>query len=84
MKKKSKQKLISELEEYINLPKCDGAFYIDGKWGSGKTHFIKNFLKEMGNSYKDRLVPFSTYVSLFGVSDISILEKQVFGHTPIK
>lgn len=84
MKKKSKQKLISELEEYINLPKCDGAFYIDGKWGCGKTHFIKGFLKEMGNSYKDKLVPFSTYVSLFGVNDVSILEKQVFGHTPIK
>ena len=34
---------IKETNEYLVKESVDGAFYIDGLWGLGKTYFIKNF-----------------------------------------
>ena len=31
------------MNEYLVKESVDGAFYIDGLWGLGKTYFIKNF-----------------------------------------
>lgn len=78
-----KQYFIEDLNEYINSPKCSGAFYINGKWGSGKTFFIKKYFDDE-NINRDKFSNFYTYVSLFGIKNISILERMVFGHTPIK
>lgn len=36
------KEIIEVLEEYINNPKKQYAILIDGEWGCGKTHFIKN------------------------------------------
>jgi len=32
------------LKDYINKENVEGAFYIDGHWGSGKTFFINDFM----------------------------------------
>jgi len=78
----NKQHFINAINDYVNSSDCEGAFYIDGKWGSGKTHFIKNYQKEINEKHGDRYVPYCSYTSLFGMHSISSLEKIVSGHAP--
>ncbi|UCS94359.1 KAP family NTPase [Echinicola marina] len=49
-----------------------GAILINGKWGSGKTHFWKNHLSDLVK--KNKLIP--VYVSLNGINSIKDLEQQ--------
>jgi hypothetical protein len=50
------------------------ALFLKGQWGCGKTFFIKNLVKK---HYKTRENEF-TFVSLFGVKEISELDMKVF------
>lgn len=58
------------LNEYCE-PKVirDFAVLLDGKWGAGKTYFIKDFLKDYPNHL---------YVSLYGVSKVSQIDDEIF------
>lgn len=40
------------LNEYAKLPSPQYAVLLRGKWGSGKTYFVKNWLAEFGKSNK--------------------------------
>lgn len=42
----SYEELEKRLDNYIEDNLTYGAFYIDGKWGSGKTFFIKNYIRQ--------------------------------------
>lgn len=49
------------------------AILIEGKWGSGKTHFINEMLSD--ESFTKRK---SIYISLFGIASIQDFERQLF------
>jgi hypothetical protein len=50
------------------------AILLDGRWGSGKTHFIKSILKNLtGSEEKPAL-----YVSLYGIASATEISEQLF------
>jgi len=61
---------------YIEKPSSNHyALLIDGKWGSGKTYYLKNILKEKIEEVTDFKV---LYTSLNGVESTSEIAEQVF------
>ena len=50
------------------------AILLDGRWGSGKTHFIKSNLKELTGREEQPAL----YVSLYGVTSASEISEQLF------
>lgn len=65
------------LNYYIGLEAPEYAVMLKGEWGSGKTWFIKNFLKDkyITDSDKDLYL----YQSLYGIGSITELENCIFG-----
>lgn len=49
------------------------AVLIEGKWGSGKTHFVNEILNDDKFTKKKRI-----YISLFGITSIQEFERQLF------
>ena len=49
------------------------AIMLKGLWGSGKTWFIKNFIKELKNKEIKIL-----YISLYGISETSQIDDEIF------
>lgn len=61
------------LRDWINSEsKFHFAVLIEGKWGSGKTYYIKEFLEEPGLT--DRKI---IYISMFGIASPSELQKSL-------
>lgn len=83
--------LTSIVQDYINQDNTDYAIFINGKWGSGKTYYVKKHLipeikkldypiDKEGKSKKFECV----YVSLFGLSsDNEFYEKLIVELNPI-
>lgn len=73
--------LISAVNLYLSNP-SNNAFFITGKWGIGKTHYLKNHLFDAMNKVKtttnEQKTFFPVYISLFGVQNLDDLEKKVF------
>ena len=63
------------LDDYYHNPDPQYAVFLKGKWGCGKTHFIKKWLKRyQGVDVKDEEAVVITlkpiYVSLYGMNTI--------------
>ena len=59
----SDEELLSEIKYYVENKFYNYAVMIDGAWGSGKTHFVKQvLLPELRKETKT-----SIYISLYGV-----------------
>lgn len=69
------------LNFYINNYNCKHAVLINGKWGSGKTHFIKQKInlwkKDEIAIGKNGLQLKPIYVSLYGVSSINEINQKI-------
>lgn len=61
--------LIKALDKYLIKDKCDGAFYINGPWGSGKTYFIKKYMEEKEDAQ---------YISLDGMKSVNDINEELF------
>lgn len=61
--------IVEYLKYYLKLSNPDFAVLINAPWGSGKTHFVKQFLE---NSEENTF-----YFSLYGVSDAIEIERAV-------
>ncbi len=78
------EQLLFSILQYIQNDKANYAVMIDGKWGSGKTYFLKNRLIEeiekidVGDK-KCKVI----YISLYGISSIEEINKKVFVETMI-
>ncbi|MCF6220739.1 MAG: KAP family NTPase [Robiginitomaculum sp.] len=70
----TRNKIENYLKNWVNTqtPPKFGVL-IEGKWGAGKTHFIKSILTKKGFTKKKTI-----YLSLFGMSSIENLETQLF------
>lgn len=59
---------------YITKEKSNYAILLDGAWGCGKTFFVKNkIIPKIDETTKK-----SIYVSLYGLSDIKDIDKQIY------
>ena len=66
--------LTKALELFIQDKNLEGAFYIDGPWGCGKSFYIESFLeKEKKKNPKKKNI----YISLNGLKDINEVRKQI-------
>lgn len=66
--------IIEYLDYYCNLPDAPGfAVLLKGKWGSGKTWFIKRYCESLREKKRKCL-----YVSLNGVTSFSEIENAFF------
>lgn len=64
------------LEYYCNeATDTDYAVLVNGEWGAGKTHVVKDFLKGWQGRQTDRRV---LYVSLYGVNSFRQIESAFF------
>lgn len=70
----SDEELLSEIKYYVENKFYNYAVMIDGAWGSGKTHFVKQvLLPELRKETKT-----SIYISLYGVRNIGELSKKIY------
>lgn len=68
------------LEYYVKLENPQYAVLLNGKWGCGKTYFIKNLLQEWSedDNEDDQTVNIKPiYVSLNGISSISHINEKI-------
>ena len=63
--------LEKQLKEYLNTNVYNYAFLINGQWGSGKTHFIKKFIKDNNES------KIFLNISLNGLENIEDIDIQI-------
>ncbi|OCX75656.1 P-loop NTPase fold protein [Acidithiobacillus thiooxidans] len=71
----SNQKLIEEaVKQYLQCTDTDYAIMINGKWGVGKTYFVKNEIDNIIQNQNLKLM----YVSLYGLSSCKDLNHHVF------
>lgn len=70
----SDEELLSEIKYYVGNKFYNYAVMIDGAWGSGKTHFVKQvLLPELKKETKT-----SIYISLYGIRNIGELSKKIY------
>ncbi len=71
--------ITENISYYLSLEKPEYAILLSGKWGSGKTYFIDDFIKEYikSNSSDDQKKRFIK-ISLFGLKDVSAIDEQIF------
>lgn len=70
------------LNEYAKLPSPQYAILLRGKWGCGKTYFVKHWLAEFDKSDKlpaneNSIELKPIYVSLFGMREISDIKSAI-------
>lgn len=70
------------LNEYAKFPSPQYAVLLRGKWGCGKTYFVKNWLAEFDKSNKlpaneNSIELKPIYVSLFGMREISDIKSAI-------
>ena len=72
-----------ELDNYLYDVKIKYAILLNGTWGSGKTYFIKNYIKKIDTKYlknkkdKESIYKKPIYVSLYGLNDVSELKHKI-------
>lgn len=66
------QMVADTLDAYLQLEKPQFAVLLQGKWGSGKTWFIRNYIDKRKNENQ----PFC-YVSLFGIEQLIEIDSQI-------
>ena len=73
--------LVESILDYVRKPYTDHAIMINGEWGSGKTYFWNNKVKNKiesteidGKRYK------TIYMSLYGISNLDDISKKIL-HT---
>ena len=70
------------VDAVINYVRDDNAKYavlIDGAWGSGKTYLYENYIVDAVNSIEGGKMErkYNVYISLYGISTIDSLAKQL-------
>ncbi|PGH90735.1 hypothetical protein CN900_17420 [Bacillus anthracis] len=87
----SMQYIVDSILDYIDRDKTNHAILLNGKWGSGKTYFWENVLKEKIEAKEkqnkgiwgfkkevDVKKRNAIYVSLYGVNSIEEINKKIF------
>ncbi len=71
--------LIESILDYVRADYTDYAIMINGEWGSGKTHFWNNKVKNRIETLRLGGKEFTTiYMSLYGISNLEEISKKIF------
>ena len=74
--------LVESILDYIRSDYTDYAIMINGEWGSGKTYFWNNRIKNKIDSLKLNGKQYTTiYMSLYGISNLEEISKKIFIET---
>ena len=71
--------LVESILDYIRADYTDYAVMINGEWGSGKTHFWNNKVRNKIESLQLNGRKYTTiYMSLYGISNLEDISKKIF------
>ena len=74
--------LVESILDYVRADYTDYAIMINGEWGSGKTYFWNNKVKNKIESLKINGRKYTTiYMSLYGISNLEEISKKLFIET---
>ena len=74
--------LVESILDYIRADYTDYAIMINGEWGSGKTHFWNNKIRNKIESMQLNEKRYTTiYMSLYGISNLEDISKKIFMET---
>ncbi len=74
--------LVESILDYVRSDYTDYAIMINGEWGSGKTYFWNNQIKQKIESLKLNGKRYKTiYMSLYGISNLEEISKKIFIET---
>lgn len=66
--------ITENIQYYLSLDKPEYALLLSGKWGSGKTHFINNFVGNISDDKRKKFI----LISLFGLKNVESIDEQIF------
>ena len=76
------EELIESILDYVRADYTDYAIMINGEWGSGKTYFWNNKVRNKIESLQLNGRQYSTiYMSLYGISNLEDISKKIFIET---
>lgn len=76
------EELVESILDYVRADYTDYAIMINGEWGSGKTHFWNNKVKNKIESLQLNGKEYTTiYMSLYGISNLEEISKKIFIET---
>ncbi len=74
--------LVESILDYIRADYTDYAIMINGEWGSGKTYFWNNKVRNKIESMQINGKQYTTiYMSLYGISNLEDISKKIFIET---
>ena len=74
--------LVESILDYVRSDYTDYAIMINGEWGSGKTHFWNNKIRNKIESMQLNGKQYTTiYMSLYGISNLEEISKKIFIET---
>ncbi|MBR6504942.1 MAG: hypothetical protein IKT41_04460 [Clostridia bacterium] len=74
--------LVESILDYVRADYTDYAIMINGEWGSGKTYFWNNKIRNKIESMKLNGKQYTTiYMSLYGISNLEDISKKIFIET---
>ena len=74
--------LVESILDYVRADYTDYAIMINGEWGSGKTHFWNNKIRNKIESLQLNGKRYTTiYMSLYGISNLEEISKKIFIET---
>ncbi len=74
--------LVESILDYVRADYTDYAIMINGEWGSGKTYFWNNKVKNKIESLNLNGKKYTTiYMSLYGISNLEDISKKIFIET---
>ena len=76
------EELVESILDYVRADYTDYAIMINGEWGSGKTYFWNNKVKNKIESININGRQYTTiYMSLYGISNLEDISKKIFIET---
>ncbi|AUD64087.1 hypothetical protein BK010_10495 (plasmid) [Tenericutes bacterium MO-XQ] len=69
------ENVLKAINYYIQDEDLNNAFFLNGRWGSGKSYFVKNVLNEyLKTEFEHKLI----YISLYGIVSVEEIAKQIY------
>lgn len=76
------EELVESILDYVRADYTDYAIMINGEWGSGKTYFWNNKIRNKIDSLSFNGKKYTTiYMSLYGISNLEDISKKIFIET---
>ena len=76
------EELVDSILDYVRADYTDYAIMINGEWGSGKTYFWNNKIRNKIESLRLNGRKYTTiYMSLYGISNLEDISKKIFIET---